>query len=817
MWHALSRRPLVIAGALAALALYLAHVRSYGFLTDDAFISFRYARNLAEGHGLVFNAGHERVEGYTNFLWVVLLASLARLGVAPERIANVLSVACGIAVWFLVLRASVRDSLRDARPAWILLAPVVLLASTRSFAVWTTSGLETKLYELFVVAGTLRAIDEVASARAGGRESWIGSSLLLALAALTRPDGALIAAGVLGARYALERPRGAARRPAVAAGAGLLVALLSAHLIFRLAYYGDWVPNTYHAKVGGRTWWAMGARYAIAFALEYGVVFWVPLMAAAYGAARRAPRDSNGAPAPSESGPRVRLALFAAATLPHALYVLSIGGDHFEYRPLDVLFPFAFLVLADGAAALAAPGTCRDAGTIAGDSQRRGPVLAAALLFLALANAALAPLLGRLDFPRDYRAGFPGWTPRADGTQDLISEKRFPALVRAPLVGPVIRRYNDLIAEMTAHSVGIRQEEHALFIPGVVEDGTALARLVAEGALPPDVHIATGAVGAIPYTSGLRTLDRLGLTDRVVARGPSAPAGLRMMAHDKAATVEYATAQGVDLWAVDNTHFVFGPDESRLREFAKAPLVAARTGADRFLIAALPQDSLRSAARLPRMTEAVAYFTRLAGDSAATWWACANLGDLLAGRGGGAGAIAAYEKALRIAPDAARAEHHLGALLAERGDAENAIAHLRRAVALEPSRARARFDLGLALVNRGDLAEAFRLLREGAAAAPSEVAMSAVLARFLAVCPDSAFRDPAQAVQIAERLRRLTRGGDPYVLDTLATAYASTARFADARRAAERAVAIARSYGNESLAREIQERADRYAAGRAWF
>lgn len=45
------------------------------FLTDDAFISFRYARNLVEGHGLVYDLG-EYVEGYSNFLWVLELAAL---------------------------------------------------------------------------------------------------------------------------------------------------------------------------------------------------------------------------------------------------------------------------------------------------------------------------------------------------------------------------------------------------------------------------------------------------------------------------------------------------------------------------------------------------------------------------------------------------------------------------------------------------------------------------------------------------------------------------------------------------------------------
>ena len=63
------------------------------FLCDDAFISFRYVRNLLEGHGLVFNPG-EYVEGYSNFLWVLELAAIWELsGVAPERAAPWLSVA----------------------------------------------------------------------------------------------------------------------------------------------------------------------------------------------------------------------------------------------------------------------------------------------------------------------------------------------------------------------------------------------------------------------------------------------------------------------------------------------------------------------------------------------------------------------------------------------------------------------------------------------------------------------------------------------------------------------------------------------------
>ncbi len=800
-----ARVHVVRGAALLSLAILLAHAWTYRFLTDDAFISFRYARNLAEGHGLVFNPGHERVEGYTNFLWVLLLAAFDRLGLAPERVANALSIACGVGVWLLVLRAAAGARLRapgdnaaSGAPLWIALAPVFLLAATRSFAVWCTSGLETKLFELLVVAAVLRAISEVEAARAGGRETWALSALLLALACLTRPDGAVVAGGLLGARWLLERRRGGARARDVAPGVALFATILLAHLAFRLAYYGDWVPNTYHAKVGGRTWLSMGGLYLASFAIEYGVLFWAPLLAAAGIAAGR-----GAAPAP-------RPALVAGALVPFVAYVAAVGGDHFEFRPIDVVFPLAYLLLADGAAALAARG-------------RAGRAAAAALLALTLANAVAVPLLGHLAFPADYRPGFPGSSARADGTRDLVSRDRLPSLFGVPLVGAALETYNALIRETTAHAVGIRQEEHRLFLPTVADDGKTLARLVTEGRLRPDAHVAIGAVGAIPYYSGLRTLDRMGLTDRVVAKGPSRAPGARLMAHDKIASMAHAESAGVDLWAADNTHLVFGPDEPRLREFAQrerelgAPLVAATAGPDRFLLAHAVGGPARAAARLPHLVDAARYFEEEAARPGAPWWFAANLGDILAARGDTTGAVAAFERALRANPGATRAEHHLGTLLLAAGDARAAAAHLRRAIALDATIPRIRFDLGLALVENGEIAEAFRFLREGAEAAPADLAMSSVLARFLATCPDRSLRDGPGAVRIAERLRRFTRGRDARVLDTLASAYASVGRFDDARRAAEQAIAIARSRGDDVMADEIRARADLYAAGRVWF
>ena len=94
-------------GIAAVILLAFVHNASqYHFLGDDAFISFRYAQNLVEGHGLVWNPG-EAVEGYTNFLWVLLMATGIVGGIEPERLSVALGIASGLGVLSLVLARNV--------------------------------------------------------------------------------------------------------------------------------------------------------------------------------------------------------------------------------------------------------------------------------------------------------------------------------------------------------------------------------------------------------------------------------------------------------------------------------------------------------------------------------------------------------------------------------------------------------------------------------------------------------------------------------------------------------------------------------------
>jgi arabinofuranosyltransferase len=144
------RRSLILLGCAALLALY-AGWRLFWFLTDDAYIAFRYVSNSMLGHGYVWNPPPFRpVEGYTSFLWILLLDGVWRLtGQPPPVTANVLALLLAAGTLLLgglmILRLDLPPQLRRNRVA---LLGVVLLGvlSNRTFLAWASSGMETALF-----------------------------------------------------------------------------------------------------------------------------------------------------------------------------------------------------------------------------------------------------------------------------------------------------------------------------------------------------------------------------------------------------------------------------------------------------------------------------------------------------------------------------------------------------------------------------------------------------------------------------------------------------------------------------------------------
>ena len=99
-----------------ALAPWAILAARFWFVTDDAYITFRYARNWAEGFGLRYNLGeHVPVEGYSNFLWTAVCAAFVRLGLDPVVAAPTLSALCALALLVRLRGALARHLERDPR------------------------------------------------------------------------------------------------------------------------------------------------------------------------------------------------------------------------------------------------------------------------------------------------------------------------------------------------------------------------------------------------------------------------------------------------------------------------------------------------------------------------------------------------------------------------------------------------------------------------------------------------------------------------------------------------------------------------------
>ena len=141
------KRLLILA---AVLIPYLLLVARFDFVCDDAYTLFRYAHNLAQGHGLRFNPGESPpVEGYTDLLWVLWLGALDRLKVPLELGARLSSIACGIALIFLILRFLQQRRIFSTQAT---LATGLFFALLPPVAVWSTGGLVTMAFALAVFA-----------------------------------------------------------------------------------------------------------------------------------------------------------------------------------------------------------------------------------------------------------------------------------------------------------------------------------------------------------------------------------------------------------------------------------------------------------------------------------------------------------------------------------------------------------------------------------------------------------------------------------------------------------------------------------------
>lgn len=362
-------RDRVLIGSALALALipFLALVARFNFLCDDAFISFRYARNFASGLGLVFNPGvTPPVEGYSEFLWVLLISVAERLGLDAGVFARVLSIASGVA---LVLTLARRLLARFPDRSAAALGALLFASTLPPLAVWSTGGMATMAFAWAVFA----CYDALFGDRDRPRPGL--AALFGCLVVLLRADGAWWVAAIAGTGLAcgLRADRRRLLRPAlVTASVSLLV--FAAHLGWRYATYGEFLPNTARVKLGFSVRaLERGGRYIGLYLLTLPslTLALVLILGSLRSAGRRA------------------LLPALVPLIATWLYALLVGGDFMCYaRFLVPSMPFMALLLAAPLASI----------------EERFGRLASAAVALVLAGLSLTPAFGVHPVPEDVRA-----------------------------------------------------------------------------------------------------------------------------------------------------------------------------------------------------------------------------------------------------------------------------------------------------------------------------------------------------------------------------------------------------------------------------
>jgi hypothetical protein len=282
----------------------------YFSLFDDAMISMVYAKNFVEGFGLNWARWGPPVEGFTHPLWMFAMIPVNALPLPlPVRalVVQVASVVLLVANLFAV-RSLTRAHFTapGARHVW---PAVVLTAGFFPLVHWSILGMETALQALLVAVAVKLTLD-IAQRRAR-RFTALGAVIAAALS--LRPDMALCMGACV--VYLLPTVRRARAREWLPAAA-IVCASVGGYEAFRLAYFGDPLPNTYYLKLTGSPLIPRAVR-GLSMWLEFArpiALLLVAVIVAALGLRRARPEF------------RLPLAIFAL----HSLYSIYVGGDAYD-------------------------------------------------------------------------------------------------------------------------------------------------------------------------------------------------------------------------------------------------------------------------------------------------------------------------------------------------------------------------------------------------------------------------------------------------------------------------------------------------------
>jgi len=468
---------------LLAVAIFAANLyASQHIIIDDAYILFRYARNIADGHGFVFNPGGPTVEGFTSLLSVLLLVPAFRFGIDPYLVIRVISVLC-VAGAVPALLSGYRRLVAPSvyRCTWPI--PPFLFLAHYMTAYHAVLGLGTMVFAALTIiefAIWASAVTREHRSRGAGKNptDTVSPATILAffvvgfLASLARPEG--FAVTLLWGGALLWRWRGSRRWiPGFAA----FCALCAGYLVWKQVTFGTLIPNSFLLKVAGNTGPLPGARYIKEFVLANGGLF---ACTALWILDERTQRRPLFLP----------LGIMGTLIFALAFYCNTLPLMAWEYR---FFAPFLFTLFL--------PVSAFTGELFAAFLKRRGPSLPYRLAGYSLLVAALLLLLGTNTF-----RGLAVTARLVRGTSDRRIYDRYELHYRERELGE---------------------------------------RLGALG-LGGDLSVAFWDSGAIPYFSDCRFIDLNGLNSSAIARAEDADEMVRIVMSESPDIIIFASREPLE-------------------------------------------------------------------------------------------------------------------------------------------------------------------------------------------------------------------------------------------------------------------------------
>lgn len=531
---------------IAALVTYLVFIWRTSFvvfgtrtfvLFEDAMISMRYARNLAAGNGLVWNAGEEPIEGYTNLLWTLWMSAAHALGFGESKV-SLFIMLTGVAILFANAWAIERIARKVSDSPWVPLFVFTAVLFDYPLVFWTLRGMEVGALTLVVDLIVLLAFENEDKFSVN---RLVLVSFIMSAGLLLRSDS-VVPIGLVALYVFLTSERRFTFAAIAAVSLGSTLALQTA---VRYRYYHEFVPNTYYLKLlhiplSARikrgafvSLQVLTQHLAIPLSLTLTALSFVLKSKLAEGVVTFVKSLQSDVVARR----RVLLAVMFSAQVGYATYV---GGDAWEWmlyanRYMCVGMP-AFIVL-----------TALSVEWIMGlSAEERVVAVKRAFSFVALCGLVLLAL-----------NGFAKVRPEQGIARTIVMSK-LGVLVGGALVvlggiglgvgAKVAGRVAEMKDRLAAGAVGAAILAAAvLWVPCHLQAGSSWALrnaaqyrdearyarlgMLIDKATPENLRVAVVAAGATPYFSHRPSEDLLGKNDKVIAK--KEPAGVFSPGHDK--------------------------------------------------------------------------------------------------------------------------------------------------------------------------------------------------------------------------------------------------------------------------------------------